>query len=91
MKLFSRGTRLEHQLAAADLEAAMGRAEASAPPVPVRLEAGTRVTAVTDAGQAVEGTVGRIYQTPADYRAGVFRFACDPAGDDSSDQEGQAS
>ena len=60
-------------------------------PAPVRLEAGTRITAVTEGGQAVDGVVGRIYQAPRDVVAGVFRFACGPAGDDSSSEEGQAS
>jgi hypothetical protein len=82
--------RIDHAPAVGDLQDAIGRAE-TAPPAPVRLGVGSRVTAVTDAGQTVEGAVGRIYQTPADYRAGVFRFACEPAGDDSSSDEGRAS
>jgi hypothetical protein len=56
---------------------------------PVRLETGTRVTAVTDAGQAVEGKVVRVWQTFADSQAGAFRVLCGP--DDSSDEEGRAS
>lgn len=91
MKLFSRGTRLKRQLAAADLETAMGRAEAAGaavPPAPVLLEVGTRITAVTEGGTPVEGTVSRIYQAPRDVAADVFRFACEPAG--SSDEIGAA-
>jgi hypothetical protein len=80
--------RIDHVVALGDLQDAMGRAEAAAP---VRLEAGTRITAVTEGGTAVEGIVGRIYQAPRDAAAGVFRFAVGPAGDDSSSEEGRAS
>jgi hypothetical protein len=59
-------------------------------PAPVRLEVGTAITALTDAGQAVGGQVTRVWQTFADSQAGSFRVLCAPAGDDS-DEEGQAS
>jgi hypothetical protein len=82
MSIFRRGpSHLQRQLAEAGLETAIGRAE-RAVPAPVRLEVGTRITAVTEGGTAVEGIVGRIYQAPRDVAAGVFRFACEPAGDD---------
>lgn len=83
--------RIDHVLALGDLQDAMGRAETEAPPAPVLLETGTRITAVTEGGQAVEGVVGRIYQAPRDAAAGVFRFAVGPAGGGSSSEEGRAS
>jgi hypothetical protein len=52
-----------------------------------RLETGTRITAVTDAGQAVGGRVVRVWQTFADAKAGAFRVLVGPAGDDSSEKE----
>ena len=87
------GTRLSRQLALGRLEEATGRAEAGearVPPAPVLLEVGTRITAVTEGGTPVDGVVGRIYQAPRDVVAGVFRFACDPAGDDSSSESGES-
>jgi hypothetical protein len=86
--------RIDRVLALGELQDAMGRAEASdapVPPAPVRLEDGTRITAVTDGGQAVGGRVVRVWQTFADSQAGTFRVLCAPAADDSSDEEGQAS
>jgi hypothetical protein len=53
-----RPSRLGRQLALGQLDDAMAVVQ---PPAPVRLEVGTRVTAVTDAGQVVDGKVGRIY------------------------------
>jgi hypothetical protein len=85
------GKRVDHVLAKHDaIEADIKERDAVQPPAPVRLETGTRITAVTEGGQAVEGVVGRIYQAPRDVVAGVFRFAVGPAGDDSS-EEGRAS
>jgi hypothetical protein len=80
--------RIDHVLALGDLQDAMARAGLRAP---VRLEDGTRITAVTDAGQAVGGRVVRVWQTFADSQAGAFRVLCGPAADDSSSEEGQAS
>jgi len=76
--------RIDHVLALGDLQDAVERAEA---PAPVRLETGTRITAVTDAGQAVGGTVARVWQTFADTQAGTFRVLCAPAGDGSSSSD----
>jgi len=85
VRLFRHGpNRLERLLAKVDLEEAARRA------VPVWLEVGTRITAVTDAGHAAEGTVGRVYQTPRDVAAGVFRFACDPVTAGASSEDGEA-
>lgn len=75
--------RIDRVLALGDLQDAMGR-------LPVRLEVGTRITAVTEGGTPVEGTVSRIYQAPRDVATDVFRFACDPAGDDSSSESGES-
>jgi hypothetical protein len=72
---------------------AIGRAEvreASAPPAPVRLETGTRITAVTEGGTAVEGVVGRVWQTFSDSQSGAFRVLCEPAVEDSSDETAAA-
>jgi hypothetical protein len=54
-----------------------------------RLETGTRITAVTDAGQAVGGRVVRVWQTFADSQAGAFRVLCAPE-DGGSDEKGGA-
>jgi hypothetical protein len=79
---------LDRVLAKHDLAEAMLHAEhAGKIPPPVRLEDGTAITAVTDAGLAVSGTVTRIWQTAADARTGAFRVLFTPAGDDSSGEE----
>ena len=59
-------------------------------PSPVWLETGARIAAVTDTGRPVEGVVWRIYQAPKDLAAGVFRVACEP-DEDGSSEEGAAS
>jgi hypothetical protein len=60
----------------------MGRA-------PVRLEDGTRITAVTEVGQPVGGRVVRVWQTFADSQAGAFRVLCAP--ENGSDEKSGAS
>lgn len=91
MKLGRR--RIDRVLALGDLQDAMGRAgdggaaPPAGPPVPLRLEDGTLLTAITDAGQAVGGEVVRVWQTFADTQSGQFRVLVAPVPEDSGESE----
>ena len=86
-----RPTRLERELSGHDLSEALIAAEATGPLAPFRLKEGVPLTAVTDAGQAVTGTVARVWQTFADSQSGAFRVLVVPAAEDSAGEGAVAS